>query len=64
MKRLQEESNRSREVQREMRRQVVQMQKQQRSKDIQLKSLQMERAKKDVVLRRKIEEVCGVLLAE
>ena len=64
MKRLQEESNRSREVQREMRRQVVQMQKQQRSKDIQLKSLQMERAKKDVVLRRKIEEVCGVLLVE
>ena len=57
MKQLQDESQKSRQTEQKFKKEVNQMKKQERLKDNQIKNLENEKKKRDVVLKRKLEEV-------
>lgn len=57
MRQLEEEAHRRQQYEQKMRREMASLQKMQRTKDVQLKNLEVERRKKDAVLKRKIQEV-------
>ena len=57
MKQLQDESQKSRQTEQRFKKEVNQMKKQERLKDNQIKNLENEKKKRDVVLKRKLEEV-------
>ena len=57
MRQLEEEAHRRQQSEQKMRREMATLQKIQRTKDIQLKNLEVEWRKKDAVLKRKIQEV-------
>lgn len=57
MRQLEEEAHRRQQYEQKMRREMASLQKIQRTKDVQLKNLEVERRKKDAVLKRKIQEV-------
>jgi len=57
MKQLQEEAQKSRQTEMRAQKAIAQLEKQQRMKDGQIKSLEAERKQKEIVLKRKLEEV-------
>jgi len=57
MRQLQEEAQKSRQSEQRNRRTIVQLQKQQRAKESKIQSLEAEKNKKEVILKRKMEEV-------
>jgi hypothetical protein len=59
MRQLQDEAQKCRQIEQRSQKAIAQLQKQQRVKEGQIKSLEAERKQKDVVLKRKLEEVCG-----
>lgn len=57
MRQLQEEAQKSRQSEQRNRKTIVQLQKQQRAKESKIQSLEAEKNKKEVILKRKMEEV-------
>jgi len=57
MRQLQEETQKSRQSEQRNRKTIVQLQKQQRAKESKIQNLEAEKNKKEVILKRKMEEV-------
>ena len=57
MKQLQDEAQKSRKKELQSQKAIAQLEKQQRVKDNQIKSLEADQKRKEVVLKRKLEEV-------
>jgi len=57
MRQLQEEAQKSRQSEQRNRKAIAQLQKQQRAKESKIQSLEAEKNKKEVILKRKMEEV-------
>lgn len=57
MKQLQDEAQKSREKDQRSNREMAQLRKQQRQKDNQIRTLETDKRQKELVLKRKLEEV-------
>ena len=57
MRQLQEEAQKSRQSEQKNRKTIAQLQKQQRSKDSQIRTMEGEKHRKELILKRKMEEV-------
>jgi len=57
MRQLREEAQKSRQSEQKSRKTIVQLQKQQQAKDSRIKSLEADKSRKELILKRKMEEV-------
>jgi len=57
MRQLQEEAQKSRQSEQKNRKTIAQLQKQQHAKESKIKSLEAEKNRKELILKRKMEEV-------
>ena len=61
MRQLQEEAQKSRQSEQKNRKTIMQLQKQQQAKESKIKNLEAEKNKKELILKRKMEEVlCSI----
>ena len=58
MKQISEEAQKGRQVQLEYNKEISQLRKEQRLKDSHIKTLEADKRQKEMILRRKQEEVC------
>ena len=58
MNQIKDETAKTRKAEQRRNREVSQLKKEQRNKDNQIRSLETEKRKKEIVLKRKLEEVC------
>ena len=58
MNQIKETTTKSRQIESKRNREIMQLKKEQRAKDNQIKTLESDKRQKEIVLKRKQEEVC------